>query len=104
LLAVALALAQIGVFLLVRDRLSRTPRRLVSSLNRAALPIYLAHQSVLIAVAATVSALAGLPAPGLLTAPADPWWIMQRAAWLPFLALVLAAVIKPRWRTTRRAR
>ena len=75
----------------------------MGSLNRAALPIFLSHQSVLIAVAATASAILGRPAPGLLTAPADPWWIMQRLAWLPFLALVLAAVIKPRWWTTRRA-
>jgi Acyltransferase family len=104
LVAVALALAQIGVFLLVRNRLSGPPRPFAVSLNRAALPIYLSHQSVLIAVAATTSAILGRPAPGLLTAPADPWWIIQRVAWLPFLALVLAAVIKPGWRTTRRAR
>jgi hypothetical protein len=104
LVAVALALAQIGVFLMVRDRLNRTPGRLVTSLNRSALPIFLSHQSVLIAVTATASAILAQPAPGLLTAPADPWWIMQRLAWLPFLALVLTAVIKPRWRTTRRAR
>jgi hypothetical protein len=104
LVAVALALAQIGAFLLVRDRLSGPPGRLAGSLNRAALPIFLGHQSVLIAVAATASAIAGQPAPGLLTVPADPWWIMQRVAWLPFLALVLAAVINPRWRTARRAR
>jgi hypothetical protein len=103
LLAVALALAQIGVFLLVRDRLAGAPGRLVGSLNRAALPVFLSHQSVLIAVAATATAILGRPAPGLLTAPADPWWIMQRAAWLPFLALVLAAVLKPRSRATRRA-
>ena len=103
LVAIALALAQIGVFLLVRERLSGSPGRLVGSLNRAALPIFLSHQSVLIAVTATASAILGRPAPGLLTAPADPWWIMQRLAWLPFLALVLAAVIKPRWWTTRRA-
>ena len=103
LVAIALALAQIGVFLLVRERLSGSPGRLVGSLNRAALPIFLSHQSVLIAVTATASAILSRPAPGLLTAPADPWWIMQRLAWLPFLALVLAAVIKPRWWTTRRA-
>ena len=104
LVAVALALAQIGVFLLFRHRLTGTPGRLVGSLNRAALPIFLSHQSVLIAVAAVASAILGRAAPGLLTAPVDPWWIMQRVAWLPFLALVLAAVIVPRWRATRRAR
>jgi len=104
LVAVALALAQIGVFLLIRHRLTGTPGQLVGSLNRAALPIFLSHQSVLIAVAAVASAILGRAAPGLLTAPVDPWWIMQRVAWLPFLALVLAAVIMPRWRTARRAR
>lgn len=104
LVAVALALAQIGIFRLMRDRLSGPPVRAVATLNRSALPIFLSHQSVLIATAATVSAIADLPVPGLLTAPADPWWIMQRVAWLPFLALVLITVIKPRWWTARRVR
>jgi hypothetical protein len=106
LVAVALAVLQIGVFLLWRDRggaLLRPRGRLIASLDRAALPIYLCHQSVLVAVVAITSPDAAKPVPGLLTAPADPSWIGHRAAWLPFLALALAAVIRPRGRTLRRA-
>jgi hypothetical protein len=105
LLAVALAAAQIGLFLLVRRHLSGAGvlHRLVAGLNRAALPVYLGHQSVLIAVTAIVTATAGTAAPGLLTAPDGPGWIMLRIAWLPFLALTLAATIALGWRTTRRA-
>jgi peptidoglycan/LPS O-acetylase OafA/YrhL len=103
LVALALAAAQIGVLLLVRARLSgaagRDPVgrggtglwRAVAALNRAALPIYLKHQSVLILVAAA-AALIG-PAPGLLTAPDGPVWVAQRLAWLPVFAVVLAAVV-----------
>jgi hypothetical protein len=111
LLAVALAAAQIGLFLLIRAAAgSRTPAagpprgsigRLTGSLNRAASPIYLGHQSVLVAVTAVGSAV---PPNGLLTPPDDGSWLMHRAAWLPLLTLVLAATICTPWRTTRRAR
>lgn len=105
LVAVALAVAQIGIFLLLRRAFARAGRtRPVRSLNRAALPIYLGHQSVLLAVAAAAALVLPGPAYGLLTAPDDPTWIGWRAAWLPFLALVLVAVVRLRWRTTRRAR
>jgi hypothetical protein len=117
LFAVALAAAQIGVFLLLRER-RRSPEGagcsapsqgpgarggtapnggLIQAVNRAALPIYLSHQSVLLAAAAVGGNT-------LVRPPDDPSWIMLRAAWLPFLAVVLAAVTAPRWRTTRRAR
>ncbi len=103
LLAVALAATQIGAYLLVRhQRPAGAPR--LPSLGRAALPIYLCHQSVLIVVVAAAAALPGPPVPGLLTPPVDPSWITLRVAWLPFLALVLVAVVRPRWRTPRRAR
>ena len=117
LFAVALAAAQIGAFLLLRDR-RRSPTGarhsapsegpgagggsapnggLVQAVNRAALPIYLSHQSVLVAAAA-------IGGNTLVRPPADASWIMLRAAWLPFLAFVLAAVTAPRWWTIRRAR
>jgi hypothetical protein len=126
LLAVALATAQIGVFLLVRARLSNRREAdgrigarwwsavaasngrkaggragvrwwsAVAVLNRAALPIYLKHQSALIAVAAA-AALVWPAAPGLLTAPDGPAWVVRRLVWLPVFAAVLAAVIgRPR--------
>ena len=105
LVAVALAAVQIGVFLMVRARFGgRRPgaeqgtRRgragtawWIAGLNRAALPIYLTHQSVLIVVAAA-AALLGPSAPGLLTAPDGPVWVLWRLAWLPVLAAGLAAV------------
>ena len=97
LFAVALAAAQIGIFLQLRR--AATNGRLVQAVNRAALPVYLLHQSVLVAAAAL---FAGRPY-GLVSAPDHPSWIALRLAWLPFLALVLAAVTMPRWRTTRRA-
>jgi hypothetical protein len=81
----------------VRHRLTAPNGRLTRSLNRAALPIYLSHQSVLV----TAAAIGGN---SLLRPPTDPSWMALRAAWLPFLALALAAVTAPRWRTTRRAR
>jgi hypothetical protein len=111
LLAVALAAAQIGLFLLIRAAVrgpipaaghARAPNgRLAGSLNRAALPIYLGHQSVLVVVAVAGRAITPN---GLLTPPDDPSWIMHRVAWLPVLVLVLAVVTSPRWWTTRRAR
>jgi Acyltransferase family len=115
LVALALAAAQIGVLLVVRARLSGAPGRdaggrggtgmcpAVEVLNRAALPIYLKHQSVLILVAAA-AALVGPTAPGLLTAPDGPAWVVQRLAWLPVFAVVLAAVVgfRPAFRRGRR--
>jgi Acyltransferase family len=87
LVAVALAVAQIGVFLMLRPRLRR-PSAAVGALNRGALPIYLGHQSVLILVTA-VAALTGPTVPGLLGAPDGPDWALLRLAWLPVLATVL---------------
>ena len=98
--AVALAVGQIGVFLVVRAPLARVLARdrywrPVAALNRVAVPVYLRHQSVLLAVAGAAS-LADPAAPGLLTAPAGAGWVIDRVAWLPVLALVLAFVTRER--------
>ncbi|MET8149013.1 acyltransferase family protein [Actinoplanes sp. NPDC049668] len=95
LLAVALAVTQAGVFLLLRAPLARLLRRdrawrPVAALNRAAVGVYLGHQSVLLAVAGA-AALVDPAMPGLLTAPAGPGWVAARLLWLPVLAAVLAA-------------
>jgi hypothetical protein len=93
LFTVALATAQIGVALLVRPWLNRrrTPH-LVGVLNRAAMPIYLWHQSALIAVVAGMAWLtAGTPVPGLHTAPDGLAWVAARVLWFPVFATVLAA-------------
>ncbi len=94
LVAVALAAAQIGVFLLLRPRLGRAGRW-VSTLNRSALPIFLGHQSVLLAVVLAASAL-GSEIPGLIDAPDGPGWILARLTWIPLLAATLAALVIPR--------
>jgi hypothetical protein len=94
LFAIALAAAQIGLFLLVREplrRLGGTP--VVAGLNAAALRIYLSHQSVLVGVAAA-AALVAPAAPGLLSAPDGAAWAALRLAWLPVLATVLAVVVR----------
>jgi hypothetical protein len=90
--AVALAVAQIGAFLMARPAINRRPvpsvgRPGAGSLNRAALPIYLVHQSVLVVVVAAAAwAHPASPVPGLHNAPTGPIWLAQRAAWLPVLA------------------
>ncbi|GAA3344899.1 acyltransferase [Amorphoplanes nipponensis] len=98
--AVALAVTQIGVLLTVRGPLARLLRhdralRPVAALNRVAVPVYLGHQSVLLAVAG-VAALVDPAMPGLLTAPDGAAWAGQRLAWLPVLGLVLAVVTRTR--------
>jgi hypothetical protein len=98
--AVALAVTQIGVFLALRAPLARLLRhgralRPVAALTRSAVPVYLWHQSVLLAVAGA-AALVNPAMPGLLTVPDDVAWAGQRLAWLPVLAVVLAVVIRAR--------
>jgi hypothetical protein len=93
LLAVALAVTQIGVFLLLRRPLSRLLRheaayRPIAALNRAAVPVYLGHQVTLLALAG-LAALVDPAMPGLLTPPDGVRWVVDRVAWLPVLALLL---------------
>jgi hypothetical protein len=95
LLAVALAVTQIGVFLLLRRPLSRLLRheaayRPIAALNRAAVPVYLGHQVTLLAVAG-LAALVNPAMPGLLTAPDGARWVVDRVAWLPVLVLLLGS-------------
>lgn len=94
--AVALAVTQIGVFLMLRGPLARLLRhdrawRPVAALNRVAVPVFLGHQSVLLVVTGA-AALLNPAMPGLLAAPDNAPWVWQRLAWLPFLGGVLAVV------------
>ncbi|MEU7902576.1 acyltransferase family protein [Actinoplanes sp. NPDC049118] len=96
LVAVALAVTQTGVFLLLRAPLARLLRRdrlwrPIAALNRVAVGVYLGHQSVLLAVAGA-AALVSPAMPGLLTAPTGPGWVAARVLWLPVLATVLAVM------------
>ena len=86
--AVALGVTQVGLFLLARPALDR-PSRAVTALNRVALPVYLTHQSVLLAAALLLPA-----APGLIGPPTDLEWVIHRAAWLPVFTLVLALLTR----------
>jgi len=95
LFAVALAVTQIGGFLLLLPLAGQALRRpaarlAVTRLNRVAAPVYLAHQSVLI----VMTCLVGSRFPGLIGAPDDGAWVAARTAWLPVLALLLAAATR----------
>ncbi|BCJ47437.1 acyltransferase [Actinoplanes ianthinogenes] len=101
LFALALAAAQLGVFLLLRPRLAAGLRRPalwlpVVVLNLAAMTLFCWHQTALLLV--SFASLPAGPLPGLLDAPTG-LWPMHRLLWLPVFALVLAvlcAVFRPR--------
>ncbi|WCN79773.1 acyltransferase family protein [Micromonospora sp. LH3U1] len=98
LLAVALAVTQVGLGLLARPALERLvarplPGRAVTEVNRSAVRIYLWHQPVLVAVTA-LTARSGLTLPGLHTVPDDLGWVLARCCWLPLLAAVLVTVAR----------
>ncbi|MET8323960.1 acyltransferase family protein [Micromonospora sp. NPDC005189] len=98
LLAVALAVTQVGLALLARPALERLltrplPGRAVTEANRSAVRIYLWHQPVLVAVTA-LTARSGLTLPGLHTVPDDLGWVLTRFCWLPLLAAVLVTVVR----------
>ncbi|MEU8184495.1 acyltransferase [Micromonospora sp. NPDC049047] len=98
LLAVALAVVQVGLGLLARPALERLlarplPGRAVTEVNRFAFRIYLSHQPILVGVTA-LTARGGLALPGLHTAPDDPGWVLARLCWLPVLAAALVTVVR----------
>nr|WP_213001989.1 hypothetical protein [Actinoplanes consettensis] len=99
LVAVALGVAQIGVFLALRKP-GRTgaawARRAVREVNRVGVPVYLWHQSVLLGAVAVFAGRGGL-----VGVPDGRGWVFERVAWLPVLGVGLAAVAGVRWRTTR---
>ncbi|MBL7253434.1 acyltransferase family protein [Paractinoplanes lichenicola] len=103
LFALALAAAQIGVFLLLRPRLAGWLQRPavwapVVMLNLGAMTLFCWHQSALLLV--TAGGLAAGPLPGLLDAP-DGAWPLYRLVWLPVFAVVLAGLwsVFRRWET-----
>ena len=94
LFALALAAAQIGVFLLLRDRLAGWLRRPtvwlpIAVLNMSAMTVFCWHQSALLLV--TFAGLLAGPLPGLLGEPSGAW-PLYRLLWLPIFALTLAAL------------
>ncbi|MFG1871992.1 acyltransferase family protein [Micromonospora arborensis] len=98
LLAVALAVTQVGLGLLASPVLERLlarplPGRSVTEVNRHAVRIYLCHQPVLVAVT-VLTARSGLALPGLHTMPDGLGWVLARCCWLPLLAAVLVTVVR----------
>ncbi|MFD0903666.1 acyltransferase family protein [Actinomadura sediminis] len=95
--AVAFGLAQTGLALLLHGPLTRWTRRprvwsAVSAANRPAMTVYLWHQTALMAVTVATAPAFGAVG-GLHTRPDDAAWIVQRVAWLPVFAAVLAGLV-----------
>jgi len=96
LLALALAAAQLGAFVLLRPWLARVLRRPaawapVVALNLVAMTLFCWHQTALLLVA-FAGLLVGRPA-GLLDPPGAGWpW--HRLVWLPVFALTLAGLTR----------
>ncbi|WP_327689404.1 acyltransferase family protein [Streptomyces tubercidicus] len=101
LLVLALAAAQSGAAVLLRDRLARLLRRPalwapVALVNLSALTILCWHQTALLSTAVPASFLGQIP--GLTAAPDSLGWLLARLAWLPVFAAALLLI----GRTTRR--
>ncbi|WP_275422591.1 acyltransferase family protein [Actinocatenispora thailandica] len=104
LLALALAAAQLGAFLLVRPWLARLLSRPaawapIAGLNRAAMTVYCWHQSALLLVTFAAVPLGRLP--GLLDRP-SAGWVAHRLYWLPVFAVTLVALCRLFHRPHRR--
>ncbi|MFI5640886.1 acyltransferase [Streptomyces goshikiensis] len=97
LLVLALAAAQSGAAILLRDRLARVLARPalwapVVVINLCAMTILCWHQTALLA-AAVPGSFAGEVA-GLTAAPDSPGWIAVRVLWLPVFAALLAGIAR----------
>ncbi|MEV4616264.1 acyltransferase [Kitasatospora sp. NPDC049258] len=95
LLVLALASAQCGAAVLLRERLARLLRRPalwlpVVLVNLSAMTIFCWHQTAMFAVALPGSLPAAVP--GLTTAPDSLGWVLARLAWLPVFGLALVAI------------
>ncbi|MDI9885857.1 acyltransferase [Streptomyces sp. HNM0645] len=113
LLVLALAAAQSGAAILLRERLGRLLARPalwapVVVVNLSAMTILCWHQSAMLAAAVPASYAGAVP--GLTTAPDPLGWVAARTAWLPVFAVLLgvigryARVFEPPWRDASAAR
>jgi Acyltransferase family len=92
---VTFGIAQVGLALLLRERLARWMRRpvawaAVATANLSAMTLFLWSQTAFLIV--TMAGLAVGRLPGLHTAPTTPVWIAERIAWLPVFAVALAVL------------
>ncbi|MDQ0984238.1 acyltransferase [Streptomyces sp. V2I9] len=101
LLVVALAAAQSGAAILLRDRLGRLLRRPllwapVVVVNLSAMTILCWHQSAMLAAAvpASLAGVGGTAVAGLTTAPETVGWLLARIAWLPVFAGLLVLIAR----------
>ncbi|MFB6698831.1 acyltransferase family protein [Streptomyces rubiginosohelvolus] len=101
LLVVALAAAQSGAAILLRDRLGRLLRKPllwapVVVVNLSAMTILCWHQTAMLAAAvpASLAGTGGVAVAGLTTAPDTVGWILARAAWLPVFAGLLVLIAR----------
>ncbi|MEU9420920.1 acyltransferase [Streptomyces sp. NPDC048272] len=97
LLVLALAAAQSGAAILLRDRLARVLARPtlwapVVVVNLCAMTVLCWHQTAMLAAAVPGSLLGG--AGGLTTAPDSVGWLLARAAWLPVFAALLVGIAR----------
>ncbi|WP_028811180.1 acyltransferase family protein [Streptomyces flavidovirens] len=95
LLVLALAAAQCGAAILLRDRIGRLLRRPalwapVVVINLSAMTILCWHQTAMLAAAVPGSLVGTVP--GLTQAPDSLGWVLARAAWLPVFAGVLILI------------
>ncbi|MEU7639585.1 acyltransferase family protein [Streptomyces sp. NPDC039016] len=95
LLVLALAAAQSGAAVLLRDRLARLLRRPalwapVVVINLSAMTILCWHQTAMLAAAVPASFAGAVP--GLTTVPDSLGWFAARLAWLPVFAALLVLI------------
>ncbi|MEW2448666.1 acyltransferase [Streptomyces parvulus] len=95
LLVLALAAAQSGAAVLLRDRLARLLLRPalwapVVAVNLSAMTVLCWHQTAMLAAAVPAAYAGGVP--GLTTAPDTAGWILARLAWMPLFAVLLVVV------------
>jgi hypothetical protein len=98
LLVLALAAAQSGAAILLKDRIGALLRRPalwapVVVVNLSAMTILCWHQTAMLAAAVPASLTAGA-VPGLTTAPDTVGWILARLAWMPLFAVLLVLIAR----------
>ncbi|WP_228977497.1 acyltransferase [Streptomyces sp. DH12] len=98
LLVLALAAAQSGAAILLKDRIGALLRRPalwapVVVVNLSAMTILCWHQTAMLAAAVPASLTAGA-VPGLTTAPDTAGWILARLAWMPLFAVLLVLIAR----------
>ncbi|WP_030721674.1 acyltransferase family protein [Streptomyces sp. NRRL F-2580] len=99
LLVLALASAQSGAAILLRDRLAKLLARPVLwapvvVINLCAMTILCWHQTAMLAAAVPGSFVGGGGPAGLTTAPDSLGWIAARVAWMPVFAALLVGIAR----------